>query len=173
MRGFQTYGGHFSGKKRRLRQRTHKLRASRNMGGHFSGKKKGACGNVPTSLGLPNIWGAIFWEKNAPAATYPQVQGFQKSGGHFSGKKSACGNVVSRSGLPKNPKIENSQNQNPFCPKCRQYFFKPEKEPPGPIWGHPGPFFAWAGKIKKITNFCLFSLVGRRRRRRTNSQIPT
>ena len=105
-------------------------------GGHFSGKKK------------------------APAATYPQVQGFQKSGGHFSGeKKGACGNVVSRSGLPKNPKIENSQNQNPFCPKCRQYFFKPEKKPPGPIWGHPGPFFAWAGKSKNFAYFPWWALA--------------
>ena len=27
------------------------------------------------------------------------------------------------------------------------------KNPPGPIWGHLGPFFAWAGKIKKLQNF--------------------
>ena len=50
---------------------------------------------------------------------------------------------------PKNKKNKNSQNQNPFCPKCREYFFKPEKNLPGPIWGPPGPFFAWAGKIQK------------------------
>ena len=31
---------------------------------------------------------------------------------------------------------------------------------PGPIWAHLGQFFAWAGKIKKIHKFCLFSLVG-------------
>ena len=48
--------------------------------GHFSGKK-GACGNVPTSQGLPEIWGPSFVKKKkAPAATYPQVQGFQKFG---------------------------------------------------------------------------------------------
>ena len=29
-------------------------------GGHFSEKKKGACGNVPTSSGLPEIWGPFF-----------------------------------------------------------------------------------------------------------------
>ena len=40
-------------------------------------------------------------------------------------------------GPNKNPKNKNSQNQNPFCPKC----------PPGPIWGLPRQFFAWAGKI--------------------------
>ena len=61
---------------------------------------------------------------------------------------------------PKNKKNKNSQNQNPFCPKCREYFFKPEKNLPGPIWGPPGPFFAWAGKIQKIQKLCLFSLVG-------------
>ena len=42
--------------KERLRQRTHKPRASRNMGPLFFEKKK------------------------APAATYPQVKGFQKFG---------------------------------------------------------------------------------------------
>ena len=44
----------FLWKKRRLRQRTHKFRASRNMGPLFCGKKS-ACGNVPTSSGLPEI----------------------------------------------------------------------------------------------------------------------
>ena len=34
------------------------------------------------------------------------------------------------------------------------------KNPPGPIWAHLGPFFASAGKIKKMHKFCLFSLVG-------------
>ena len=34
------------------------------------------------------------------------------------------------------------------------------KNPPGPIWGPLGPFFAWAGKIRKMQKFCLFSLVG-------------
>ena len=55
VKGFQKYGGLFAGKKRRLRQRTHKLGASRNMGPFFA-------------------------EKKAPAATYPQVKGFQKFG---------------------------------------------------------------------------------------------
>ena len=41
-------------------------------------EKKGACGNVPTSQGLPEIWGPFLRKKKAPAATYPQVQGFQK-----------------------------------------------------------------------------------------------
>ena len=45
------YGGHFSEKKKRLRQRTQKLRACKNMGAIFL-KKKSACGNVPRSSGL-------------------------------------------------------------------------------------------------------------------------
>ena len=109
-------GGHFSGKKRRLRQRTHKFRASRNPGAIFL-EKKGACGNVPTSSGLPEIWGPFFWKKKAPAATYPQTglpeiwgpfflkkkrrlrqrtHKFRASmnlGAIFLEKKSACGNV--------------------------------------------------------------------------------
>ena len=35
-----------------------------------------------------------------------------------------------------------------------------KKNHPGPIGGHLGPFFAWAGKIQKIWIFCKFSLVG-------------
>ena len=123
MRGFQKYGGHFSEnksacgnvptslglpknmgaiflktKKRRLQQRTHKLRASKNMGATFL-EKKGACGNVPTSSGLPKNGGAIFLKKKAPATTYPQAQGFQKLGGHFSGKKSARWALKAHDGL--------------------------------------------------------------------------
>ena len=61
--------------------------ASGNLGAIFL-KKKGACGNVPTSSGLPKS-GGHFSEKKAPAATYPQVQGFQKYEGRFSGEKKA------------------------------------------------------------------------------------
>ena len=72
----------------------------------FFTEKKSACGNVPTSQGLPKIWGpflgekkrlrqrthksgasknmgALFSGKKAPAAMYPQVRGFQKYGGLF------------------------------------------------------------------------------------------
>ena len=42
--------------------------------------EKSACGNVPASQGLPEIWGLFSWKKKAPAATYPQVKGFQKFG---------------------------------------------------------------------------------------------
>ena len=62
--------------------------ASKNLEAIFLEKKKGACGNVPTSSGLPKIRRPFFWEKKAPAATYPQVQFFQKYEGHFPGNKS-------------------------------------------------------------------------------------
>ena len=39
-------------------------------------------------------------------------------------------------------------------------FFHAGKRRPRPIWGPPGQFFAWAGKIQKLFKFCLFSLVG-------------
>ena len=128
-------GGPFFCKKKRLRQRSQQFRASRNLGAIFLKKKKRLRQHTHKSQASKNM------------------------GAMFLNKKSACGNVVSRSGLPKNPKIENSQNQNPFCPKCRQYFFKPEKEPPGPIWGHPGPFFAWAGKSKNFAYFPWWALA--------------
>ena len=63
-------------------------------------------------------------------------------------------------GTQTNPKDKNSQNQNLFCPKCRQGFFTPEKGVPGPIWGPPGQFFAWAGKIKKNAEILLVFLGG-------------
>ena len=56
--------------------------------------------------------------------------------------------------------LENYQNQNPCRPKCRQGLELVGTKPPGPIWGHLGPFFAWAGKIEKMSKFRLFSLVG-------------
>ena len=54
-------------KKKRLRQRAQKLRASKNMGAIFSGKKS-ACGNVPTSSGLV---------KNCPLGIQAEKQGFR------------------------------------------------------------------------------------------------
>ena len=42
--------------KKRLRQRTHKFGASKNMEALVLGEKKSARGNVPTSQGLLKIW---------------------------------------------------------------------------------------------------------------------
>ena len=39
-------------------------------------------------------------------------------------------------------------------------FFYAGKKRPRPIWGPPGHFFAWAGKIQKLQKKCLFSSVG-------------
>ena len=55
--------GPFFWDKNNLEQRTHKLGASRNIGALFSGKET-ALSNVPTSQGLPKIWGPLFSKKN-------------------------------------------------------------------------------------------------------------
>ena len=88
---FQKYGGHFSGKKKRLRQRTHTFKASRYMGAiyfhklpeyclfplvacsksmgvKFLKEKKNACGNVPTNSRLPDIWGPFSNPPDPPKA---------------------------------------------------------------------------------------------------------
>ena len=70
-----------------------------------------------------------------PAATYPQVMGFQKYGGYFSEKKNVCGNVPTSSGFPKNQgpffwkkrrlrhrthKFRASRNMGPFFPRTKK-----------------------------------------------------
>ena len=127
------------------------------MGGNFSEEKKGACGNVVSLSGLPKIWGPFFWKKKGACGNVPTSSGLPEIWGPFFWKKKgACGNVVSRSGLPKNPKNENSQNQNPFCPKCRRGFFKPEKGVPAPFGALPGHFLRGPEKSKKCNMFAYF-----------------
>ena len=57
---------------------------------------------------------------------------------------------------PKNVKHENSQNPNPFCPKCWQGLDYPEKDLEGPIWGHPRQFSPWTEKIKNDQKLSIF-----------------
>ena len=52
-------------------------------------------------------------------------------------------------GTPKNPKNNISQNQNPFCPKCRQGFFTPEKKASPPPWGPSRAIFYVGRKNQK------------------------
>ena len=59
-------------------------------------------------------------------------------------------------GPQKNPKIKNSQNQNPFCPKCRQGFFMPEKGVPAPFGALPANFLRGPEKSKNCPNFAYF-----------------
>ena len=73
------YGALFGRKKRRLRQRTHKSRASKNMGPFFAEKKRRLRQRTHKSRASRNM-GPFFAGKKAPAATYPQVKGFQKFG---------------------------------------------------------------------------------------------
>ena len=126
-------GAHFSGKKRRLRQRTHKFRASKNPEPFFWKKKRRLRQRTHKFRASRNL-GAIFLEKKRRLR--------QRSQPLRASKKN---------------KIENSQNQNPFCPKCRQSFFKPKKKNSRP---HLGPSRAIFCVGRKIQNFCLFSLVG-------------
>ena len=63
MRGFQKDGDHFSEQKRRLRQRNHKLRASKNMGAIFLKKKAPVATYSTHKLGASQNMGAIFLEK--------------------------------------------------------------------------------------------------------------
>ena len=63
-------------------------------------------------------------------------------------------------GPQKNKKNQKFSKSKSVLPKMSARSGLVGKNPPGPIWGHLGPFFAWAGKIEKITKFCLFSLVG-------------
>ena len=57
----------------------------------------------------------------------------------------------------KNQKFSKSKS---VLPKLSARFFYAGERRPRPIWGPPGPFFPWAGKIQKLAKFCLFSLVG-------------
>ena len=66
LRAFKNMGAFFA-EKRRLRQRTQKLRACKNMGAFFA-EKKSACGNVPTSSGLVKI---------CPLGIQAEKQGFR------------------------------------------------------------------------------------------------
>ena len=63
------------------------FRASKNMGAICSGKKKAPAATYPQVQGFQKSGGHFSGKKKAPAATYPQVQGFQKYGGIFLKKK--------------------------------------------------------------------------------------
>ena len=53
-------------------------------------------------LGASKHMGAIFLEKKAPAATYPQARGLQKYGAHFSEKKKRLRQRTHKLGASKN-----------------------------------------------------------------------
>ena len=67
--------------------------------GPFLGEKTPAA-TYPQVMGFQKS-GVSFSGKKAPAASYPQVRGFQKYGGRFSGeKKSACVGASKNMGAP-------------------------------------------------------------------------
>ena len=57
---------------------------------------------------------------------------------------------------PRNQKNENSQNQNRFCPKCRQGFSMPEKGVPAPFGAIPGHFLRGPEKYKNDNVLLIF-----------------
>ena len=59
-------------------------------------------------------------------------------------------------GTQENPKIKRSQHQNPFCPKCRQYFLSRNKKLPAPFGALPAHFLRGPEKSKKSLNFTYF-----------------
>ena len=61
---------------------------------------------------------------------------------------------------PKKSKNQKFSKSKSVLPKMSARFFYAGKRRPRPIWGPPGQFFPWAGKIQKLSKFCLFSLVG-------------
>ena len=57
---------------------------------------------------------------------------------------------------PEKSQHKSSQNTNPCHPKCRQGPDWPEKNLPGPIWGHFKPILQWTEEIQKmLRNNCL------------------
>ena len=56
-------------------------------------------------------------------------------------------------GPSKNPKHKNSQNQNPFCPKCRQGFSSRKKTFLAPFGALPGNFLRGPAKIQNLPIF--------------------
>ena len=57
---------------------------------------------------------------------------------------------------PKKSKNKNSQNQNPFCPKCRQGFFMSEKNVPAPFGALPAIFFGGRKHPQIVAIFAYF-----------------
>ena len=77
---FQKYGGHFSEKKKRLRQRRGPSRASRNPRNHFSSPPdpKNVCVKVRTPLPRPPLNAPVLTNFNG-TATYKNPKMIQKS----------------------------------------------------------------------------------------------
>ena len=62
------------------------LKTCQKSGDHFSEKKTPAA-TCPEVKGFQKYGGHLYEKRKAPAATCPEVKGFQKDGSHFSEKK--------------------------------------------------------------------------------------
>ena len=58
--------------------------------------------------------------------------------------------------IPKIPKIQILEIKICVAQNVGKVWISRKKTAPGPIWGHPWPFFAWAGKSKNIGNLAYF-----------------
>merc|ERR1712025_1090043 len=61
---------------------------------------------------------------------------------------------------PKKSKKQKFSKSKSVLPKMSAIFFHAGIRRPRPIWGPPGPFFAWAGKIQKIAQIFPIFLGG-------------
>ena len=97
-------------------------------------------------------WGPSGWAHVGPKWVGP-------SGAQVGGPKLGPGGPKPEIWDPKKSKKQKFSKSKSVLLKMSAIFFKPEKEPPGRIWGPLCPFFAWAGKNPKKQKKCLFSLV--------------
>ena len=86
----------------------------------------------------------------------PKIQTFPKM--QISSSSHSCGPSGPKPEIwdLKHQKNKNSQNQNPFCPECRQYFSMPEKGVPAPFGALPAHFLRGPEKSKNCTNSAYF-----------------
>ena len=97
----------------------------------------------------------------SPSLGPSRAQGGPKLGpGQISGNLKIWDLEIWKFGIQK-IKNKNSQNQNPFCPKCREYFLSRKKMFPAPFGALPAHFFHGPEKSKKSKKMSIFLGLGR------------
>ena len=80
----------------------------------------------------------------SPAKVYALLSSRAAQGSHGEGEELWHHHCDAKYSKNKNPKIQIYYAQNVGK------VWIGRKNPPGPIWGHLGQFFAWAGKMEKM-----------------------
>ena len=129
----------------------------------------GAGGGVWAQVGGPTL-GPSGWAHAGPTWVGPSwahvggpklgPSGWAHAGPKWVGPSWAQVGPSQKFGTPKKSKNQKFSKSKSVLPKMSARFFYAGKRRPRPIWGPPGQFFAWAGKIEKMQEFRLFSLVG-------------